>query len=90
MELNEMIKNNAEENDVNVVEMNPEETSAGAGVLAVGAIIAAGVAAVGAAAYGVVWLAGKAKKAWNKRKEAKELKEAEYVEISEEQVEVED
>ena len=80
---NEMIMTNVEEN--NNADLN-EETSAGKA--AVVAVVAVGVGAVVAAAYGIKCLAGKAKKAWNKRKE-KKLREAEFVEVSEEQIDSE-
>lgn len=79
---NEMIMNNVEENNT-VVDLNNEETSAGAKA-AVVAVVAVGVGAVVAAAYGIKWLAGKAKKAWNERKE-KKIREAEFVDLGENQ-----
>ena len=82
---NEMIMNNVEEN--NNVELT-EGASAGAKVVAV-AVAAGAAAAVGAVVYGFVWLAGKAKNAWNERK-AKKIREAEYVELGENQIDSED
>ena len=78
---NEMIMNHVEEN--NNVELMNEKSTAGEKAIAA-AIIVGGVAAVGAAVYGIKVVAGKIKDAWNNRK-AKKIREAEFVDISDDQ-----
>ena len=82
---NEMIMNNVEENNDVVL---TEDTSVSSKA-AVVAVVAVGVGAVAAAACGIKWLVGKTKKALNDRKE-KKIREAEFVDISEEQTDSEE